>query len=73
MNIYLLTRTDRVGCDEYDAAVVVAASPEDAEKVRPGAISGTEEYWNNLKCELVGVAAEGLKAGDVVLASFNAG
>lgn len=75
--------------DTYDSAVVVSASQQDAQKIHPSKdgqdhwsdeLQGWDwDKWDwathaeDVVVELLGVAAEGQKAGTVVCASFNAG
>lgn len=40
MNIYLVSRTDNIGYDEYDSIVVAAESEEDARIIDPSDFSG---------------------------------
>ena len=67
MKIYLVTRTDDYGYDEYDSAVVIEKTPKKA-------MAFCEQYFNKGKMiyELLGTATSKQKAGDA-LASFNAG
>ena len=67
MKIYLVTRTDDYGYDEYDSAVVIEKTPKKA-------MEFCEQYFNKgeMICELIGTATSKQKAGEV-LASFNAG
>lgn len=66
MNLYLVSRTDLVGYDEYDSAVMAAEGPDDAIKMSP-----VSNYFG-LTVELIGWATDRTDSG-VVLASFNAG
>lgn len=43
MNLYRIYRTDKVGYDEYDSAVVAAESEQDAKDQHPDGSS----YWKN--------------------------
>lgn len=80
MNIYMLSRNEDIGYDEYCAVVVIAKSPQDAIKIHPSDIDGVGSYtsngWTtekkNIHVEYIGKAAVNAKRG-VVLASFNAG
>jgi len=77
MNLYFISQVENCGYDTYDSAVVRAESPEEAVKINPdGAWSDGWGAWaskpENVKVSLLGVAAEGSEAGEV-LASFNAG
>lgn len=66
--------------DAYDAAIVVAVTEDDARKIHPaGDISGMHPMYGRytwgvapeeVKVTKIGIAASGLKAGDVVLASY---
>ena len=72
MKIYLVTRTDRVGYDEYDGVVVVAESPEDAMKQideRHSNVFGElgNDYPKNMNVEEIKMDR------GIVLESFNAG
>ena len=64
MKIYIVYRTDPVGYDEYDAAVVVAKNEDEARKLCP---------FNADDREIVKVEIVNNKVAGVVLASFNAG
>jgi len=78
MNLYLLEQDVNDDYDTYDAIVVAAENEADAIKIKP------QEFYNKqacidrwalpeeIKCTLIGVASENIKAG-VILASFNAG
>jgi len=82
MKLYLISRTDQVGYDEYDSAVVCAGSEEEARLIHPsryteGWNGKEEEYgtWVNadtITVKYLGEATESLSAG-VVCASYNAG
>lgn len=69
--IYLLTRKDRVGYDEYTGFVIVAGTEEDA-RTRANSIAADEgPIWAEpdfVKCEEVNTETTG-----IVLDSFNAG
>ncbi len=73
MNLYLISRTDEVGYDEYDSAVVIAESMAEARKIHPG--FGDSSTWvapKTLRVKLIGLSRTS-KAGTVICASFNAG
>lgn len=75
MNLYKIERTDSVGYDEFDAAVVFATSAKEAIKIQPSEFSGWSTSEDNLKVTLIAelkVVRKGFKRG-VVLASFRAG
>jgi len=81
MKIFLLTRKDQAGYDEYDSCVVVAESKEDAVQITPeGSSFDPEEYlpcysWvvpSDVICKDVGEAGKDQKRG-LLCASFNAG
>lgn len=67
MNLYLVSRNDRVDYDEYDSAVVAAATPLKAKEWGCGTQSITP-----LSVEYIGKAKAGTKEG-WILQSFNAG
>ncbi len=80
MNIYQLTRTDKVSYDEYDSMIVYANNETEALALSPdgGNVNWGKNYssWatniDNIKVNLIGVAVEDVEV-DVILASFNAG
>ena len=89
MNLYLVSRTDSIGYDEYDAFVCAAENEEQARKMLPFdeelVREETEEnirnliFWewtndlNKIKVEYIGKADEKYTKPTVILASFNAG
>lgn len=89
MNLYLVSRTDDIGYDEYDAFVCAAESEEQARKMLPFdeelVREETEEnirnltIWewtndlNNIEVTHIGKADEKYTKPTVILASFNAG
>lgn len=84
MRLYLwkIERVDNVGYDEYDSAVVVARNEADARMIRPsGEKNEYDKVWKwygwaapeTIKVTKVGTAAPELKAGEVIVASYNAG
>ena len=74
MKIYLVTRIDDYGYDEYDYGYDEYDSAVVIEKTPKKAMEFCEKYFNKGKmtCELIGTATRKQKAGSV-LASFNAG
>lgn len=83
MNIYLISRTDSYGYDEYSDAVVVAKSEEEARKIHPSDLvegdswTAEENYgsWispDKVEVTLIGKATKGIGKG-IVCASFHAG
>lgn len=70
MKIYLVTRTDMYGYDEYDSAVVIEKSPKKAMQLCEFEFGFT---CGKMICEFVGYAAKSKKIGESVLGSFNAG
>lgn len=74
MHIYLIERTDRVGYDEYDSAVVVAQSEEQAlellKKKHPNDYT-TYHCWGDFKSVIIRELS--LTAPAIILESFNAG
>ena len=72
MNIYLVSRTDEVDYDEYDAVVVYAMSREEAKNIAPCGNLYTWASKENLKVELIGSNVL-VKDPDIILSSYNAG
>lgn len=76
MNLYLIERTDKIGWDEYDSAVVCAESLEDAKKINPCEYAEKQgKQWvdpQHITGVLIGTADPSITRG-VVCASFNAG
>ena len=73
MNIYLVSRTDAVGYDEYDSWVVCAENEEDALCSEPYGDEKPRKFpqYKGLEVELIGEAVKGSTFG-IVLSSFNA-
>lgn len=68
MKAYLVKRTDEVGWDEYNGAVVVAESPEKAIEmldIKPGMWQ-----WGSGKVEVTEID---LTKPEIILQDFNAG
>lgn len=76
MNLYLVKRPDMPGYDEYDAYVVIAATPEDAVAAFPDKHHNLSGAWPvdpaTLTVTRISTLAADVKPG-VILASFNAG
>jgi hypothetical protein len=76
MNIYLLERTDKLGYDDFDSAVVAAENEENAKSIQIGyTYNNISRSWttpNNIKSTLIGIAAPFTKSG-IILASYNGG
>ena len=89
MKLYLISIAKGVpgfgGYDVYDSAVVVAESAIGAKKIHPSGngekLTGNPEFysqsWPNLTIQVdadyLGPAKRGLKEGEVICSSFNAG
>jgi len=71
MNIYLIKRNDDVGYDEYDSAVVIAETPDQA-LVIAKSIYGTSQ-WNGWKNWDVSVTLVDTSKAKLLLSSYNAG
>lgn len=76
MNLYLVSRTDRVGYDEYDSMVVAAENEDDARLMKPYNADGYDwQDWTDhpetLTVELIGTALD--NTSRVVITSYNAG
>ena len=81
MNLYLISQNVNVGYDTFDSAVVVAKDENGARKIHPDkdiGWDGSDFYssWCNsedVHVELLGLAKDSLKEGQVICSSFNAG
>jgi hypothetical protein len=71
MNIYLLTRTDKHGYDDYNAFVVAADSAYEAKHMNLVDGSSTWTTSDHIHATLVGRAATAIEKG-VILGDFNA-
>ena len=82
LNLYLVTRIDSCGYDEYDSFIVSAHSAHEAKHTHPGeggigkwdGFSGNCSSWTllkNVKCKEIGTYKG--KKKTVILSSFNAG
>ena len=79
LGIYLITQTDNLGYDTYDAAVVCAPDAETAKRMHPrdGMIANWhDETWASKPEQVtafrIGEAADECQQG-LVLGSYNAG
>jgi len=87
MKLFLVSRTDKWGYDDYDAFVAAAPDEETVRWMNPSDFYNdevlTEEIWPKNGCwvrdpkkllniQYLGEAREGMPQG-IVLASFNAG
>ena len=76
MNLYLITRNDRVGWDEYDSAVIAAPNEEIAisfiVKEMLWGWQHNPEQQLDVTAKLVGTTTPDIEAG-ILIASFNAG
>jgi len=70
MKIYLVSRNDGVGYDEYDSAVVVASSPEQAIIILKTAHYGDYSGWGSFDVSVEEILTE---EKGIILKSFNAG
>lgn len=74
MNLYVLTQDEVSGPDTYDACIVAAEDVESARLITPGWAGFTGRQWasrpENVRVELVGVAAAGVKRG-VLMESYT--
>lgn len=82
LKLWRVKRLDHVGWDEYDAIICVAATEEEALKIKPVDEEGkpaywigeyTDEHYVKLEAEVVGKPRKDMKAGFVVLSSYRAG
>lgn len=72
MKLWKVWRTDGVGYDEYDSAVVAAETVKEAWLLSPWRLEYDAELHGHFKIDCIGTAAPGVVAGSVV-ESFNAG
>lgn len=81
MNLYLINQDRNGDYDSFDSAVVVAESSEHAKRIHPDG-SGTgladrDTTWVSnpslVTATFIGTAEKELKAGTVIVSSFNAG
>ena len=77
MNLYLVSRTDRVGYDEYDSMVVAAESEDAARLMKPAnemapySGQGWTDNPEALTVELISTSLDSTPR--VVITSYNAG
>lgn len=82
--LFLLTREDgKFEYDTYDSAVVAAYTEEEAREIHPGrdrlkefGIDPDPSEWvekEGVNAREIGVAWSGIKAGEILCASYNAG
>ena len=81
MKLYLISRTDDWGYDEFDSFVVAAESEENAFKLYPAMKDSADDgfkysnygwtFRENLKIECIGESYS--KEEKVIISSFNAG
>lgn len=77
MKLYLIEQSERSGFDTFDAAVVCAASEDEARQIDPSGrnwnpYSGWASSPGNITAKYLGEACEEVTEG-VILASFKAG
>jgi hypothetical protein len=83
MNLYLISQSENDNYDTYDSAVVCDENEDDAIQIHPdGNIypkwdKSMFKSWascpENVSCEYIGKADKNIKAGSVVISSYNAG
>ena len=87
MKLWLLSQNENNGYDTYDSCVVAAETESDAVRIHPYSRwlqEGDGLLWEDefptwaktpqtVKAKYIGEAAEGITAGEVICASFNAG
>lgn len=75
--LWLISQTQRTGYDCYDSAIVCAYTEEDAKKIPPCCSSCWGDSWaktpKKVKAVLIGIAAEDIEEGEVIISSYNAG
>ena len=67
MKLYLITRTDNWGYDEYDSVVVCAKT-----RIKAMLICNTMFNEEHMNVEFIGIANKKQEEG-IILSSFNAG
>lgn len=75
MNLYYVWQNENDDRDTYDSFVVCAENEEEARHTHPDgkwSLCTWASSPDNVKCKLIGVAAESVEKG-IVIASFNAG
>jgi hypothetical protein len=75
MNLYLLTRTDNVGYDEFDSFVIAANTEEEALALKRPEPDDNYPTWaqdKDVEVKLIGTTTEYTEPTDI-LGSFNAG
>jgi hypothetical protein len=80
MKLWKISQRENMSYDTFDSAVVTAEDAEAARRVHPLDACWDwerEKSWaskpENVKAEYIGEAADGIKAGTVIVASFHAG
>jgi hypothetical protein len=78
--LYLISQNENGGYDTYDSAVICAESENEARLIHPGGegysfgFNGTwASHPDGVEVKLIGTAKRGMKKGEVICASFNAG
>lgn len=75
LNLYLLSQDENETHDTFDSAVVAAENEEDARRIKVGSI-GKYGSWclpEFVEVKYIGIAADGIEAGERICGSFNAG
>lgn len=71
MNLYLLENIKPDGWDIYLSFVIVA--PDTLREQKQFGLSKTWPDPSGVSCRIIGVATDGMEAGQVVISSFKAG
>lgn len=81
LKLYLVSRTDKIGYDEYDSFIIAAESRIEARAVHPDGRNGWNDAYGtwipitdilSLEVRYLGTAGAKIEWG-VVMSSFNAG
>lgn len=72
MNLYLLSRTDQVGYDEYDAFVVAANDELEAKLFLAQKYDSDDEWSDKVEVKAIGITGKYTEPTEI-LGSFNAG
>ena len=70
MNIYLVSRTDKVDYNEHSSYVVISSSKDLAKSYHSNFCWGSEK---DTFVELIGTAIQGKLEGEIIDSSFHAG
>jgi regulator of replication initiation timing len=87
VKLWLISQKENDGYDTFDSAVVAAETEEDAKQIHPASydsLISSDQHWQDwwscwaktpdeVSARCIGDAVEGIAAGEIICASFNAG